>query len=94
MMQSVTVLARVLSVLVRRRKATALMAVLVSAGSLNDMVAERRISESLESELSSLLSIQPLLSSHDRASFAEVTGLGEAVICALRLARGDKSWVF
>ena len=75
------------------RNATAQIAVQASAGSLNESVAARSMSESFVPELSSELSIQPLFSSQDQASFAEVTGLGEAVICASRSARGEKSWV-
>ena len=70
------------------------MAVLASAGNLNESVAARRTSDNLELELSSLLSIQPLLSSQDWASLAEVTGLGVAVTWASRSARGKKLRVF
>ena len=70
------------------------MVVLALAGSLKERVTDRRISESFEAELPSLFSIQPLFLSHDRASFAKVTGLGEAVICASRSAQGKKSQVF
>ena len=70
------------------------MAVLASAGILNESVAARRTSDNLELELSSLLSIQPLLSSKDRVSLAEVTGLGVAVTWASRSARGEKLRVF
>ena len=73
------------------RNVTARIAVQASAGSLNESVAARSMSESFALELSSELSIQPLFSSQDQVSFAEVTGLGEAVICASRSARGEKS---
>ena len=75
-----------------KRNATARIAVQASAGSLKESVAARSMSESFALELSSELSIQPLFLSQDRASLAEVTGLGEAVICASRSARGKKSW--
>jgi hypothetical protein len=70
------------------------MAVLALAGNLNESVAAKSTSDNLEMVLSSLLSIQPLLSNQDRASFAEVTGLGVAVIWASRSARGEKLRVF
>ena len=73
------------------RNATARIAVQASAGSLNESVAARSMSESFAPDLSSELSIQPLFSSQDQASFAEETGLGEALICASRSARGEKS---
>ena len=78
----------------RRRNATERMAMLASAVSLKESVAAKRTSDNFELVLSSLLSIQPLLSNQDRASFAEVTGLGVAVIWASRSARGEKLWVF
>ena len=73
------------------RNTTAQITVQASAGSLNKSVAARSMSESFAPKLSSELSIQPLFSSQDRASFAEETGLGEAVICASRSAQGEKS---
>ena len=67
------------------------MAVLASAGSLKESVAEKRISNSFEVELSSLFSNKPLFLSQDWAFFAEETELREAVICASRLAWSKKS---
>ena len=66
------------------------MAVLASAGNLNERVAKRRISNSLELVLSSLLSSQPFPSSQDWVSFAADTGLGVAVTWASRSAWGEK----
>ena len=57
------------------------------------MCSSDLMSESFAPELSSEFSIQPLFSSQDRASFVEETMLGEAVICASRSARGEKSRV-
>ena len=48
------------------------------------------MSASFNPEFASLFKIQPLLSSQDRASVAEDTGLGDAMICASRSARGEK----
>ena len=62
------------------------MAVLALAGNLNESVANRRMSNRFELELSSLFRSQPLLLSQDQAYFAKETGLGEVVICTSRLA--------
>ena len=70
------------------------MAVLASASSLNESVAESRISDSFAAVLFSLFSSQPLFSSQDQASLAEETGLGVAVICASRSAWSKKSQMF
>jgi hypothetical protein len=86
--------ASILSAWAWRRKATEQMAVLALTGSLNECVAQRRIFKSLMLVLSLLLSSHHLPSSQDQASFAEETGLGEAVTCTLRLARGKKPWEF
>jgi hypothetical protein len=64
----------------RRRKATDLMAVLASDGSLNASVTDSKMSASLILDGPSLFRSQPLPSSQDRASLAEVIGLGEALI--------------
>ena len=87
---SVTVVAISSSAWSRRRKATEWIAVLASAGSLNNKVAERSISASFDLEISSEGSSHPLFLSQDRASFAKVTGLGDTVICASRSARVEK----
>jgi hypothetical protein len=93
MMPSAIVAAVLSLVWACKRNATARIAVQASAGSLKESVAARSMSESFALELSSELSIQPLFSSQDRASFAEETGLGEAVICASRSAWDEKSRV-
>ena len=74
--------------------ATAWIAALASAGNLKVKDTEKRMSESFALVLSSEFSNQPLPSSQDRASFAEDTGLWEAVICASRSGRGEKSQAF
>ena len=68
-----------LSALAQRRNATECIAVLASDGNLNESVAAKSMSDNLELVLSLLLSIQPLLSSQDQASFAKDTRLGVAV---------------
>ena len=60
---------------------------LASGGSLKESVVVRSISASLELVSSSQLSIQPLLSSQNRASLAEDTGLGVAVTWASKSGR-------
>ena len=67
------------------------MAVLTSGGRLNVSAAEKSISDSLFFEYGLLLSIQPFFLSQEQTSFAEVTGLEEARICASKLAWGEKS---
>ena len=62
--------------------------------SLNESMAESRISDSFEVVLSPLFSRQPLFLSQDQVSLAEETGLGVAVICTSRSARGEKSQTF
>ena len=61
-----------------------------SAGSLKARDAVNKISASLKLEFSLLFSIHPLFSSHDRASFADEIGLGDARTCASRSAWGEK----
>ena len=67
------------------------MAVLASAGSLNESVADNRMSVSFTLDGPSLFRSQPLLLSQDWASLAKVTGLGEALTCASRSSWGEKS---
>ena len=69
----------ILSAWAWRRKVTERMAVIALAGNLNESVADKRMSNSLELVLSLLLSSQPFPSSQDWASFAEDTGLRVAV---------------
>ena len=57
-------------------------------------MAAKRTSDNFELVLSLLLSIQPLLSTQDQASLAEVTRLGMAVTWASRSAQGEKLQAF
>ena len=70
------------------------MVVLASAGSLKESVVDKRISESFDTELILLFSIQPLFLSQDQVSFAEDTEFGEVVICTSSSTWGEKSWMF
>ena len=66
------------------------MAEPASAGNLNDGIVDRRISTSFDLVMPLLFSNQPLLSSQDWASFAEVIGLGKMAICISRSAQSRK----
>ena len=86
MIKSDTVVDKVLSAWVRKRRATERIATHASAGSLKANEAENKISQSLALEFSSLFNIHPLFLSQDQVSFAEETGLGAARTCASRSA--------
>jgi hypothetical protein len=91
---SVTVVAISSSAWSQKRKATKWIVMLASARSLKDKVAKRSISASFNLEFSSEENSHPLFLSQDQASFAEVTRLGDAVICASTLVWVEKLWGF
>ena len=68
------------------------MAMLASAGNLNDNVANSNILASFALDMPLLFRSQLLLLSQEQASLAKETRLGEAVTCPSRLAQGKKPW--